>query len=121
MTVNEKKLLMTLGLGARAGALISGTELVCEALRSEKKKPLLVIEASDTSENTHKRLNDKCTFYSVRIERIGVSAAELGHAIGKSSSSAAVGVTDAGICRAIEKKLRELSELGEQTEQNTEK
>jgi len=102
---NIKKLLMTVGLGAKAGAIVCGTEQICDALRKEKKKPFLVIEAKDTSENTHKRLNDKCSYYGVRLVKIDADTVALGYAVGKRSAVAAVGITDEGICRAIDKKL----------------
>ena len=42
MSANEniKKLLTTVGLGAKARAIVCGTEQICEALRNEKKKPM---------------------------------------------------------------------------------
>ena len=104
---NIKKLLTTVGLGAKARALISGTDQICDALRIERKKPFLVIEANNTSENTHKRLMDKCAYYGVRLVRIDADTVELGYAVGKRSSVAAVAITNEGICRAITKKLEE--------------
>ena len=110
MNENVKKLLMTLGLGARARAMVFGTDQICDALRSEKKKPFLVIEAMDTSDNTHKKLTDKCAFYGVRLERVDADTAALGHAVGKSSAVAAVAITDSGIARAVEIKLDGIKE-----------
>ena len=112
MSANEnvKKLLTTVGLGAKARAIICGTEQICEALRNEKKKPFIVIEARDTSENTHKKLTDKCAYYGVKLQRIDADTVELGYAVGKRAAVAAVGITDAGICRAVQKKLDEIKE-----------
>ena len=110
MNERVKRLLMTVGLAARARAIVCGTEQICDSLRQEKKKPFLVIEAADTSENTHKRLHDKCSYYGVRLERIEADTVALGHSVGKQAAIAAVGITDAGICRAIEIKLKELNE-----------
>lgn len=100
-----KKLLTTIGLCAKAGRLVFGTDQICEALRNGKRAPIMVVEASDTSDNTHKRITDRCTYYSVRHIRIEADAATLGAAVGKSSAISAVGITDEGFCRAIEKKL----------------
>ena len=98
-------LLTTIGLAAKAGKLIFGTEQICEALRCGKKV-FLIIEASDTSENTHKRIGDKSSYYGVRKERIDADSASLGSAVGK-SPLAAVGITDEGFCVAVDKKLKQ--------------
>ena len=71
----EEKLLSTLGLCARARKLVMGTPMICEALRTPPKgggkAPVLaVVEASDTSENTHRKLLSKCTYYRVPHYRI---------------------------------------------------
>lgn len=100
-------LLSSLGLCARAGALIYGTPMVCEALRA-KRRPYLVLEASDTSEGTHKRLTDKCRFYNVRHVRLSYTGAELAAAVGKSATLAAVAVCDEQLCRMLDAKLATL-------------
>lgn len=96
---------MTVGLCAKAGRLICGTDQICDAMRKGNKAPVLVLEASDTSANTHKRLTDRCTFYSVRHIQIEADAVMLGEAVGKYSAIASVGITDEGFRTAIEKKL----------------
>ena len=109
MPENEKaaqdKLLSSLGLCARAGALVFGTPMVCEALRCGKKKPRLVLEASDTSDNTHKKLTDKCSHYGVRHHRLPYTGAVLGAALGKSGTLAAVAVCDDNLCRMLDAHL----------------
>lgn len=87
-----------LGLCARARALIMGTSMVCAAMRTAKK-PRLVLVASDVSENTRKRLNDKCTFYEVTLLVLPLKSDELAHAVGKTSGLATVGLTDENLCR----------------------
>lgn len=111
---NVRNLLGLLGLCARAGGLIYGTERVCEALRNgeQGKVPLLVIEASSNSANTHKRLSDKCTFYKVRHEVIPADAATLAASLGKTGELAAVGIVRSDFLRAAEKQLGALSEAG---------
>ena len=54
--------LRALGLARRAGALVCGTPMICDALRSAKK-PFLVVAANDISEGTRKKLTDKCGYY----------------------------------------------------------
>lgn len=104
-----EKLLMTVGLAARARRIVFGTDRVCESLRDVKDPTVLVIEARDTSDNTHKKLTDKCKYYGVKLVRIEANTEELGHAVGKTSATAAVGITDSGIAKAICKKLEEAS------------
>ena len=102
------KLLGALGLCARARALIYGTSMICEALRSSHP-PRLVLEASDTSEGTHKRLTDKCNFYHIRHVRLPVTGIELAHAVGKSAALAAVAISDGDFVRLVEDKLRAMN------------
>lgn len=97
---NVQTTLRALGLCAKAGRLVCGAALICEALRG-RQKPLLVLEANDNSDNTAKRLLDRCSFYGVRIARLSVSGEELAHAIGKSGRIAAVAVTDGQLCRLV--------------------
>ena len=109
----HSKLLSGLGLCARARALTYGTAMVCEALR-DRRRPYLVLEASDTSEATHKKLSDKCKFYQVELIRLPVPGGELAAALGKQNTLAAVAVRDENLCRVVR---RALSELLEQTAQ----
>ncbi len=106
------KLLSGLGLCARARALTYGTAMVCEALR-DRRPPYLVLEASDTSEATHKRLCDKCQFYQVEHVRLPVPGGELAAALGKQNTLAAVAVRDENLCCVVR---RALSDLLGQTE-----
>ena len=101
---NEKKLLSSLGLCARAGKLIFGVPMICEALRKGGiEKPVLIIEASDASDGTHKKIADKAAFYQVRVVRINCDGATLASALGKTSSLAAVAVKDKNMCNMVEK------------------
>ena len=101
---DEKKLLSSLGLCARAGKLIFGVPMICEALRGGgKKMPLLVFEAADTSENTHKKIADKTAFYGVRTVRLQCDGATLASALGKTASLAAVAIKDKDMCKIVEK------------------
>jgi ribosomal protein L7Ae-like RNA K-turn-binding protein len=86
--------------------------MVCEALR-DRRPPYLVLEASDTSEATHKRLCDKCQFYQVEHVRLPVPGGELAAALGKQNTLAAVAVRDENLCCVVR---RALSDLLGQTE-----
>ncbi len=118
----KDKLLSTVGLCARARKLVMGTDMVCESLRRRKDAPLAVLEACDTSANTHERLCAKCAYYRKRLYRLPVSTAELGHAIGKTGTVAVVAVTDENLFRALAPHLPEPEALpeverdGEETE-----
>ena len=97
----EDKLLSTVGLCARARKLVTGTPMVCEAMRSRKPTVLAVLEASDTSDNTHRKLVSKCTYYQIPLYRLTADTARLAHAVGKTGSVAAVGVTDENFYKAL--------------------
>ena len=101
----ERGLLGVIGLCRGAGRAVIGTPMVCEALRKGARE-VIVIEASDTSDNTHKKITDKCAYYKVKHVRIESDSLTLGAAVGK-GAVAAVMINDAGFCRAVEKKLAE--------------
>lgn len=103
-TERKKKLLSSLGLCAKAGKIIFGVPMICEALRNGKdNSSMLIIEASDTSDGTHKRIADKSSFYQVRTVRIDCDGATLASALGKTSSLAAVAIKDKEMCKIVEK------------------
>lgn len=68
-----------IGLGMRAGNVISGEETCKKEL---KKKIYLVIVAKDASANTIKMFSDKCSHYNVPLRIMGTKE-ELGESIGK--------------------------------------
>ena len=94
MGTHNGALLGAIGLCRKAGKLIIGTDAVGVSLR-EKKKPCGVLVAADVSENTAKRLADKCATYETPLVTIPASGGELAAAIGKSAKTAAVAVTTA--------------------------
>ena len=107
--INEEGLLFALRLSAKARALVFGVSQICEALaKSNKgvKYPLLVIEASDTSDNTHKRISDRCRYYNVKHVRVAATTEALAHALGKSALLSAVAITDENLCRLAEKHIK---------------
>ena len=105
-----KKLKMTIGLAAKAGKAVYGTPLICESLKmTGDKKCSLVLEGSDSSDNTHKKLSDKCAFYGAELIRLPLTMEELSGAVGKKSLVAAVGIRDKGLADAVRTKLKEIS------------
>ena len=98
----DSRILTSLGLCAKAGKLIFGVPMIVEAMQ-KGKKIYLVIESGDTSDNTHKKITDKCSFYGVEKIRIDTDGAELASAVGKTSSLAALAITDEGFYKMISK------------------
>ena len=100
----NKEILNFIGLMNRAGALITGTELVLNGVRSKKVK--LVLIDSSVSENTLKKITDKCTYYHVSYIKMPAGT-ELGLAIGNSSRKV-IGITDQHFVKALKRKLEEV-------------
>ncbi len=110
----ERGLLQMIGLCRGAGRAVIGVPLICEALKKrasrsgisegEASNNIMVIEASDTSDNTHKRISDRCAYYNVRHIKIESDQVALGKAVGKGAVGAIM-INDEGFCRAIDKKL----------------
>lgn len=99
-----ERVLGLLGLAARAGRVTVGTALVCAALKSAPaaKKPLLILEARDASDNTHKRITDRAAFYGVPILRLAADGACLALSVGKRGATVAVvGVSEPHLADAI--------------------
>ncbi len=118
---SERGLLSVIGLCRGAGRAIIGVPMICDALKKRALKSVstgvvddvIVIEASDTSENTHKRVCDRCAHYNVRHVRIESDCVSLGASVGK-SAVAAVMINDGNFCRAIEKKLAQKASIQSQ-------
>ena len=103
-TMQTEKLLSALGLCVRAGKVIFGVPMICDALKKGgANKPVLIIEASDTSDGTHKKIADKSAFYQVRTVRLNCDGATLASALGKTASLAAVAIKDKDMCKIVEK------------------
>ena len=89
MTGAERPDLRLLGLAARAGALVYGTDLVRRAAKAGTIR--LAVVASDISENTREKLDSLETSEVVVIA--GPDRGELGALVGKGPLSV-IGVTD---------------------------
>ena len=100
----DNYIIRILGLARRAGYLVFGTSLVRDAIRG-RKKPCLVLLASDASENSYKRICDSCAFYGVELAVLDTTGEELGRVIGKDSDVVCVAITDTGMANAIKEKL----------------
>ena len=81
-----------LGLSRRARQVIIGTPLVTSTLPSGKVK--VVFYTDDASQNTKKRITDKCSFYNTKCIEISIPSADIGKMVGMNTSVCVVGVTD---------------------------
>ncbi|RTQ95248.1 YlxQ family RNA-binding protein [Lysinibacillus telephonicus] len=95
--------LQLLGLAARARKVVSGEELVVKEIRNNNAK--LVILASDASNNSSKKIQDKCTYYNVEYHVFG-DRYQLGTAIGK-EARVALAITDSGFAKKMSSLLNE--------------
>lgn len=112
MTMKNNSPLSCLGLAMRAGKLVTGDELVLQAIRSGKAK--LVVVAADASPRTQKKFRDKCSHYQIPLVECG-SRYELGASIGK-KERVIVAVNDPGFAAMIAKcqaKPAEVEEVDE--------
>ena len=106
MKETEIRALSYLGLAVRAGRAIIGVPLTCQALKKAQnggeKQPLIVIEAANTSENTHKRIADRTAYYGVPVVRLSLDSEALATAVGKRGGAVGdVCVTDQNLAAAI--------------------
>jgi ribosomal protein L7Ae-like RNA K-turn-binding protein len=105
-----ERILNLLGLGARAGSVLPGTERVREAVRhGDVQFVILAADASDTQRYKLLPLLDSSgVSYTTRFERT-----QLGIAIGRSPVSA-VGVVDPALAKRIRTLLEEIDAAEEQ-------
>ncbi|GAF63673.1 50S ribosomal protein L7AE-like protein [Bacillus sp. TS-2] len=97
MNNENEKWLSLLGLAARARQIVTGEELVIKEVRAGKVK--LVLLSQDASENTKKKLLDKCRHYQVQVRLVG-NRATLGQAIGK-AERVVIGIKEDGFAKKM--------------------
>lgn len=102
MQTNEQRILNMLGLARRAGKLVTGEELVLNAVRANKTN--LVFIASDAGQATAKKVTDKTTFYNVPLVATFTKQA-LNDATGMARTI--YGVSDAGFAKKIKQLINE--------------
>ena len=88
-----------LGISAKAGKIIAGTDVVIENMK--KKKIHMVIVAEDASEKTKKEMMFKCNQYNVKVVFFG-NIETNSKSIGK-SNKAIIGIIDKGLADSIQK------------------
>ena len=96
----KQKILNLLGLATRAGLLVSGEDIVIDAI--QRKKAKIVFVGSDASDNTIDKFEKKCFYYNIEMNTMFTSE-ELSHSIGKTRTVLAI--IDEGFQKAIKKNL----------------
>lgn len=91
-------MIKNLGLAFRAGKVVSGTDTVIEKLR--KKQLYLILLASDASDNTKKKINDKAKTYETKVIET-YDSQTISISIGKSNIKV-IGITDEGFSKIID-------------------
>ena len=94
-------MLNLIGLAQKAGKVVSGEFMTEKAVKTGEA--VLVILASDASDNTKKKFGNMCEYYEVPL-RIHAAKDYLGHAMGK-ELRASLAITDEGLAQAIMKKM----------------
>lgn len=92
----KQKILKLLGLATRAGLLVSGEDIVIDAM--QKKKAKIVFLGSDASSNTLDKFQKKCFFYKVELNTMFTSE-ELSNSIGRNRMVLAI--LDEGFHKSI--------------------
>lgn len=100
--MKNDKVLQMLGLAARGRKVLSGEFSTEKAVKTGNAG--LVITAVDASDNTKKLFCNMCAFYEVPFYEYGTKE-ELGHCIGK-QYRASLAVTDTGLAKAVEEKIK---------------
>ena len=95
-----KNYLNLLGLACAARKIVSG-ETLLKSIRSQKVH--LVLIANDASDNTKKKLTDKCHYYGIECYIMEENSDTLSHAIGK--NRIALGICDSGFANKIKKNI----------------
>ncbi|WML39095.1 YlxQ family RNA-binding protein [Neobacillus sp. OS1-2] len=95
--MKQNQWMSLLGLANRARKIISGEELAVKEIRNGKAK--LVLLAADASDNTTKKISDKCNSYQVPLKRVE-DRYLLGQAIGK-EARVVVAVLDDGFAKKL--------------------
>lgn len=90
-----------LGISAKAGKVISGTDIVVEAIKN--REVFLVIVAEDTSEKTKKNIKFYCDKYQIEMYIYG-NIFENSKAIGKQNRGI-IAIKDENLSKAIKKQI----------------
>ena len=98
---NKVKFERLLGIARKAGKTIIGTDLVMKALAASKSEVRLVLASDTASDNTKKRISDRCHYYHKTLYIIPHSPSELSHLLGKTSAVCCIGITDPSFAEGL--------------------
>ncbi|MBP2099041.1 L7Ae/L30e/S12e/Gadd45 family ribosomal protein [Enterococcus rivorum] len=99
--MNKEKILNLLGIAMRAGKLVTGEELTLRDVRSNQTK--FVFVAADASENTRKKIKDKCSYYNVPWNESFIQS-EISQAIGRTRM--VIGINDQGFATKFKELIK---------------
>lgn len=102
---NKIKFERLLGIARKAGRMIMGTDLVMKALAGSNPPVYLVLSSTGASDNTKKRINDRCLYYKTEHYTIPQTPAELSTMLGKTSSVCCIGITDRSFADGLKQYL----------------
>lgn len=103
----DSKLKSYIGLCKKAGNVCAGEFQVVESIRKSKAK--IVFVATDTSDNTKKKISDKCAYYHTPIIFYATKE-EFGYVLGQAPKSC-ISITDINFYNAIKMRLEEIITL----------
>ena len=95
--MKQDKWMSLLGLANRAGKVVTGEELVVKAIQRQRVKVVLL--AADASDNTKKKILDKCDHYQIPV-RFVPNRYTLGKSVGKNARVVAA-ITDKGFSEKL--------------------
>lgn len=93
----NKQYLNLLGLANAARKIVTGETLIKQI---KAKKISLVLIAKNASENSKKKITDKCHYYHIPYYIMDEDSDTLGKAIGK-ENRVAIGIADRGFAKKI--------------------
>ena len=82
-----------------------GTELVMKALAGSNPTVYMVLSSDGASDNTKKRIKDRCTYYNTEHHTIPHTPEELSTMLGKTSSVCCIGITDLSFAEGLKRYL----------------
>ena len=97
--MSNSKFLAMLGLAKRSGSATIGTDLVTKSLPRGKIK--LVVYANNSSDNTEKKITDKCKYYGVNCIKAPFSSEELAHAVGSQATVCVIGIANESFSKEL--------------------
>ncbi len=95
------KVLTLIGFAYKSRKMVSGEGITLESIKKDKVK--LVFLASDSSENTRKRIKDKCSYRDIIVNE-DLNRQQIGKAIGK-EERVVIGITDEEFSQSMLKLL----------------